>query len=295
MNCKNCGSTVGVGEKFCTNCGAVISSESEVAENNNVAPMPQPIPNVVPGVNVPQPVVNNVNQEPASFNGQDDNKKNNTPFIIIGVILGVIIVGLVVALILLGTNKNASRSNYNNNSYSTTTPSGNTNPTEVSNENTYNYYGLALVIPNGFMTQEDEGTLYFMNQTTGAILNIEILSGSLEDAQTVAEQSKEQLTASGYANVSVDTYTSPKGLGYVEIRATEGDVGYGFVFMDLGGGYVAYFAAYDYDRIGKESYINYMDTIVSKIASSSSSTFSSNKTTSVSEFKISTIDSSLID
>lgn len=115
MNCKKCGFQLNERDQFCKNCGTPVDNSS--VQNNNEGLGDQTMQDYS------QPTIQQPNLT-SGYNSQPTNqtsKNSNTKFIIIGIVVVALVVGVIVAINLLNDNKSGSNNNSsvanNNSSY----------------------------------------------------------------------------------------------------------------------------------------------------------------------------------
>ncbi len=163
MNCKKCGFQLTENDKFCMNCGtpvdntSVQNNESGVENQNSTQMSAVNQPNIQ-GQNMSQQPMNNyVNPAmPQNNFNQNSNPKpglSDPKFIIIGVVVLVVIIGIVLAFVFLGNKKSDASETANSNTSASDT-------TVVNTSNSYytvKFDGFTFKIPTNlvYVTQTD--------------------------------------------------------------------------------------------------------------------------------------------
>lgn len=148
MQCKKCGTIIKDGEKFCGNCGEVVTQVDSSFDSNNQPVNNQNAQNVQPtSVNVSQgtmsqqQIISNTNQEatveqPTSDWIGDNNKKDNKKKSNIGIVMFlIIIISLSVGGVFYFLNKNESEQKNNQNDDSSLDNSVNDNNNDNNDDN----------------------------------------------------------------------------------------------------------------------------------------------------------------
>ena len=235
MNCKKCGFILTNQNKNCPNCGEpnelyVEEIVPTVEPVQPTAPV-EPVAPVVP-VEPVQPVTPTQDVEPLPTAGVEPTpsdpvqaapiqqmpsqpapaapvqKKNNIPFIILIIVLGVVIIGLgvFIAIKLLGgngSNSGKTNSEVNNNTNGQESKTDEDKPSTKSND--YTFKGYTFTIPTGFVLDKSGGYDAFVGTNIFFgdldINNVDSYAAVKANLSTVTQYVLSSWTQSGFAYV----------------------------------------------------------------------------------------------
>lgn len=232
MNCKKCGFLLTENDQFCKNCGASVNAQQEQnnvqqSMSNQPSLMQQPMSNPQPMNNMQQNYsYSNQNSWQNSYNPtpnfQQQKPNGNGKYVIIGVVVAVIVVGIIMAISILGNNNysggNSGDNGITNTSNNSTYTGGNTN---TSNNSTYTvkFKGFIFKVPTNLIYDTGTDALYIGDEAGTWQAAIEVVSGSFNQLQTNKNKLISVYQQAGYsaANVNQKTYG---GLDFITIELT---------------------------------------------------------------------------
>ncbi len=216
--------------------------------NYNPQPMdaqqvnPQPINPQGMGMNPQQPMDMNQNMPQTSdpigsqsnVNLQNGNKKS--PFILIAIILGIIIV-ILVGVVVFKALSGDDNSNVNDNNPSTNTETStenqndNGNVSSVTNSNKGEYKGFEFEVPSGYVFSVEDGYLQLVNNSTLVAVMGQVLS--YQNVAAIEANTQEFITElknAGYTVISNNKKTYGGAEWYLfEVQLQGKDLTFGFV------------------------------------------------------------------
>ena len=227
MFCKNCGSALPEGTKFCPKCGAAVENKVEevkeekveaVAEEVKVeeaAPIVEPAvaPAAEPTTTPVAPVAPTAPTAPVQSNAKPANS-SKTLIIVLIAVFGVLILGLII-FILITLFGGIKGSNTNTPVEPTTevvtpkepTPTPDPTPTPTTSGKTINVNGVTFTISDSYITDTVNGaTVIYDAEKKSAVGFIQVFNGSLNSiVSTKALESS--LESQGYTAISSSSET----------------------------------------------------------------------------------------
>ncbi len=214
MNCKNCGTPVSAGIKFCPSCGSPIEDGQPQMNNANQNLTPptgivnQTTYNQQPSMNTSQPQqpANNMpyNQQPvmSPYTNMNNKKNNNKIFIIVGVVVGIILFAIIVGSMISNSKDSKSGSSNANGSTNTNSSSNtNTNYTEI----TLNDYKFQ--VPSNYTGTISNGRLQLTGVDGKSVALIGIINGNYTQIASSQSYIKSYMQNSGYTVNKIGTKT----------------------------------------------------------------------------------------
>lgn len=265
MICKNCGSPLTDGQKFCNACGtpcdvvqqtAPVAPQAptpEVAPVQPVAPVEQPAPvaPVAPQAPVqpvvPTPVAAPVAQppvapavapvQPVAPAPQQPEKKNSNVLFILIVLLCVVVLVFLGRMLLEDTsnNKNDKTTTTTTKEVTTTTTSTTTTTTtvaQVANGEYVSLYGYKFLVPNGFTTTVSDQAIMFLNYAARQQITSTLYDMTLEEYKVAFPSIKANSEASGATGVTM-TENTYNGKPYVMVSYTYSGYRYDDYYMEV--------------------------------------------------------------
>lgn len=234
MNCKNCGFQLSENDLFCKNCGTPVNNQSVQNNNDNLNNQNTAYaqPSINPNIQNPNVAPNNQNlyganmvnqqnaqQQPSwmnSYNMQpikDTSKNDTAKFIIIGIVIAILIVGVIVAINIFNSKKtNNSEVNGGN---------ATSNTTNVNKKSTYsvNFEGFKFSIPDNLVYEKENGVLLIGNEEGTWLTQLEIGQGSYESLKSNKNQLQSSMQQNGYNCTAVIEKTFG-GVNFLSMEAS---------------------------------------------------------------------------
>lgn len=224
MFCKNCGSALPEGTKFCPKCGAAVENKVEEVKEEKVEAVAEEVkveeaapivePAVAPAAEpATTPVAPVAPTAPVQSNAKPANS-NKTLIIVLIAVFGVLILGLII-FILITLFGGIKGSNTNTPVEPTTevvtpkepTPTPDPTPTPTTTGKTINVNGVTFTISDSYITDTVNGaTVIYDAEKKSAVGFIQVFNGSLNSiVSTKALESS--LENQGYTAISTSSET----------------------------------------------------------------------------------------
>lgn len=221
MNCKKCGFQLNERDQFCKNCGtpvdnASVQNNNEGLGNQTMQDYSQP---TIQQQNMSQQSMNNYNdpnmQQPnltSGYNSQPTNqtsKNSNTKFIIIGIVVVALVVGVIVAINLLNNNKSGS----NNNS-------------SVANNNssyTVKFNGFTFKIPTNLVYETQTNFISLGDEEGTWAAHIEVIEGTYSKMLSNKSQLQSLFQKEGFTASAAEEKTIGR-MPFITLELSKGGI-----------------------------------------------------------------------
>lgn len=293
MNCKNCGSPLIQGQKFCNACGTpcdVVHAQPTPAPAP-VAPAETPVAPVVPTpVEAPVAPVAPTPEVPAApapvaptpVAAAPEKKNSNVLFVII-VLLLVAVLAFLGKMIWEEVGKKDGGSGKTTTTVTTTTTTSATTTTttttvQVATGNYQTLYGYKFLIPAGYQSMVESDAVVVYNSIAKKQVAATLLSGTIADVQASLENIKAEYVTQGATNVTSGSSTY-SGKNYYSVSYTYQGHSFTDYFIELEDGVIYQGCAFYTDVVGEENIKQLVFQVYSGVEAPSS-TFAGNLTLS---------------